>query len=108
MGRAVIALLIWVLAVFPSQAADRFALVIGNQAYNEKVGPLRNPHNDITLVGKALTDVGFKLLNPRKDASRDEILFAAHELAANMRKAKSGAVSFVFYAGHGVAVGSEN
>jgi hypothetical protein len=43
------------LFVFASgaQAESRFALLIGNQAYNEKVGPLKNPHNDIALVGTA-------------------------------------------------------
>lgn len=92
----------------PASADQRIALVIGNQAYSEKVGPLRNPHHDIALVGNALNELGFKVLNPRKDATRDDILFAVHELANELRAAGGGAVSFLYYAGHGVAVGSEN
>lgn len=37
---------------------------IGNQAYSASVGPLKNPHNDIRIVGAALTKVGFQLLTP--------------------------------------------
>jgi hypothetical protein len=36
-------------------------------------------------LGKALTEVGFKLLPPRKDATRDEMLFAVYELASQLR-----------------------
>jgi hypothetical protein len=35
-------------------AEQRIALLIGNQAYNPKVGPLKNPHADIELVGASL------------------------------------------------------
>lgn len=104
--RAMAALLSWILVPTVAHAADRFALVIGNQAYNDKVGPLRNAHNDIMLVGKALADVGFTVLNPRKDATRDEILFAVHELSTKVHT--PNAVSFLYYAGHGVAVNAEN
>jgi uncharacterized caspase-like protein len=92
----------------PFAHAERFALLIGNQSYNDAVGPLRNPHNDIAVVGKALTEVGFELLPPRKDATRDQMLFAVYELADRMRKAGPTAIGFVYYAGHGVAVGDEN
>src|SRR5262245_51461817 len=92
------------LIVPPACATGRFALLISNQSYSEKVGPLRNPHNDIALVGKALTEVGFKLLQQRKDATHDDMLFAVHELALKIRDAGRGAVSFLYYAGHGVAV----
>lgn len=91
-----------------AQAEKRLALLIGNQGYNASVGPLKNPHNDIATVGKALAEVGFKLLAPRKDATRDDMLFAVHELASELRSAGRDAVSFLYYAGHGVAVGSEN
>jgi hypothetical protein len=53
MLRAVIALLV-LLIPSVTQAEGRFALLIGNQAYNPKVGPLKNPHDDIALVGAAL------------------------------------------------------
>jgi hypothetical protein len=46
----VIALLI---ALFPlhARAEARIALLIGNQDYNPKVGRLKNPHDDVALVG---------------------------------------------------------
>jgi hypothetical protein len=44
-----------------AEAEGRFALLIGNQNYNGNVGPLKNPHNDIALVGNALERLGFKL-----------------------------------------------
>src|SRR5438552_1293295 len=108
MLRAVVALLILMLVPSAAFAETRVALVIGNQAYNNQVGPLRNPHRDIAVVGKALTEVGFKVLTPRKDAKRHEMLFAVYELAAQLRTAGRDAVGFVYYAGHGVAVGGEN
>jgi hypothetical protein len=36
------------------RAEARIALLIGNQLYNPKVGTLKNPHNDVALVGVAL------------------------------------------------------
>src|SRR5262245_52744285 len=95
--------------VSPVQAQEkRIALVIGNQDYKPAVGGLDNPHNDISIVGNALTQVGFNLLAPRKDATREEMLIAVHQLAEELRKAGRGAISFLYYSGHGVAVGREN
>jgi hypothetical protein len=42
-----------------AHAQQRIALVIANQGYNAKVGPLKNPHNDVVLVGAALRSVGY-------------------------------------------------
>ncbi len=55
-------------------AEKRVALVIGNQGYASDVGPLKNPHNDIRIVGTALAKVGFEVIAPVRDASRDQIL----------------------------------
>src|SRR5262245_4220855 len=109
LGSGIVALICWLLAAAPvAHAEKRFALLIGNQGYNEKVGPLRNSHNDIDVVGKALAEVGFKLLTPRKDATRDEMLFAVEELALELRTAGRDAVGFIYYAGHGASVGADN
>src|SRR5262245_35648585 len=91
-----------------AQAEKRIALLIGNQAYADTVGPLQNPHKDIALVGRALTDVGFTVLDPLKDATRDDMLFGAHELATKLRQAGAGAIGFLYYTGHGVSVGVDN
>lgn len=108
MLRSVIALLISVLVSSVVCAAERTALVIGNQAYNDKIGPLNNPRNDVAVVGKALSEVGFELLPPRLDAKRSEILYGVYSLASQARSAGKGAITFLYYAGHGIAVGGEN
>src|SRR5262245_47042859 len=51
---AALAFVCSILVAAPATAGERFALVIGNQAYKANVGPLKNPHNDIGLVGNAL------------------------------------------------------
>src|SRR5262245_39261316 len=95
--------------VSPLQAQEkRFALVIGNQGYKPAVGGLDNPHNDISIVGNALTQVGFTLLPPRQDPNRQQMLLAVHQLAEELGRAGRGAISFLYYSGHGVAVGREN
>src|SRR5215813_7817932 len=62
----------------------------------------------IMLLGKALGEVGFELLKPLKDASRDDTLDAVYELAERLRSAGSAAIGFLYYSGHGVAVSGEN
>ncbi len=60
MWRGVLMVLAICLVWQPATAEPRLALLIGNQGYAKAVGPLKNPHNDIALVGKAaLGKVGF-------------------------------------------------
>jgi uncharacterized caspase-like protein len=41
----------------------RHARLIGNRAHSDKnVGPLRNPHNDIALIGTVLEELGFRTI----------------------------------------------
>ena len=54
-GRFAIVLLLLPTAAL-AQVEKRIALLIGNQAYADAVGPLQNAHKDIALVGRALTD----------------------------------------------------
>ncbi len=81
----------------------RFALLIGNQAYDASVGALKNPHNDIEIVAKALAGQGFEILPPVRDARRSTILGAVRDLAGRLRAAGPGAVGFLYYSGHGAA-----
>lgn len=89
-------------------AQDRIALLIGNQAYQEGVGALKNPINDITLVGEALKRVGFQVLEPVTDGSRADILIAVNDFAAKLAEAGDDAIGFLYYSGHGIAVSGEN
>src|SRR5262249_22065511 len=108
MSRAAVIVLLIALLHSKALAEARIALLIGNQGYADSVGPLRNPSNDIALVGRSLQQVGFRLLAARRDASRDEMLFGVYELAEGLRKVGPGALGFLYYTGHGVAVGGEN
>jgi len=75
------------LVLFPSRvlAEKRIALLIGNQGYAPEVGPLKDPHEDISIVGAVLAKVGIEILAPLRDATRDQIRYAAHDLADRLR-----------------------
>jgi carboxyl-terminal processing protease len=81
----------------------RFALLIGNQKYDASVGELKNPYNDIAIVGNSLARQGFEVLLPMKDARRSAILGAVRELVRHLNAAGSGAIGFIYYSGHGAA-----
>src|SRR5215475_13493682 len=85
----------------PALAEKRIALLIGNQDYDASVGRLKNPHNDIGIVGQALAAQGFELIPPIKDAKRSTILGGVRELVRRLNGAGSGAIGFVYYSGHG-------
>src|SRR5262245_38570441 len=92
----------------PAMAQKRIALLIGNQGYQQAVGPLNNPHNDTRIVGAALAKVGFEVLAPMKDAKRAQILFAVRDFAEKLKDAGHDAIGFLYYAGHGVASEGQN
>lgn len=87
-------------------AQERFALVIGNGAY-EFVDPLRNPPNDVRLVSRALTGVGFKVTT-LVDADLESMDNAVNEFAANLDAAGENTVGLFYFAGHGVQYQGEN
>lgn len=74
----------------------RSALVIGNAAY--KAGPLANPRNDASDVGRVLTGLGFDV-TIRQDASKRQIEEEIRAFGARLRK---GGIGLFFYAGHAV------
>jgi uncharacterized caspase-like protein len=100
MLRAVIAL-IALLIPSVAQAEGRFALLIGNQAYNLKVGPLKNPHDDIALVGAALRSLGFTVTVTDADYRSMDVAIKRH--AATVRREGPAAISLLYYSGHGAA-----
>ena len=55
------AVFVLLIALLPAHALAeaRNALLIGNQVYNAKAGPLKNPDADLALVGAALRSLGF-------------------------------------------------
>jgi hypothetical protein len=102
MLRVVLVAVLFLLVPSVAQAQARIALLIGNQGYNAKVGPLKNPHNDIALIGAALEKLGFKITLV-KDADYRSIDAAIKRHVQNVRREGQGAISFVYYSGHGAA-----
>src|SRR5262245_43826329 len=85
-----------------AQDHGRLALVIGNQGYADNVGPLKNPHRDVATVVKALQIDGFQVTTVR-DATRRQLLSAIRYFAAELAKAGSNAIGFLYDSGHGVS-----
>jgi hypothetical protein len=103
MLRSVVFFVVLLLAHSAALAEERIALLIGNQDYDASVGKLKNPRNDIAVVGRALAGQGFELIPPIKDARRSDILGGVRELVRRLNTAGSGAVGFIYYSGHGAA-----
>src|SRR5689334_12467363 len=100
--RLAILCLLSVLLPSVANAEARIALLIGNQRYSAKVGPLNNPHSDVLLVGAALKAVGFTVTEV-KDADYCSTDAAIKRHIAAVRREGQGALSFVYYSGHGAA-----
>jgi formylglycine-generating enzyme required for sulfatase activity len=87
----------------PAVAANRVALVIGNDAYTN-LPPLEKAVNDARAVAAALEEIGFKVLLG-EDLTRRE---TNRKLADFEAAVEPGDTAFFFFAGHGVAIGGEN
>ena len=95
-------LLLWSAIAAAAQEPVRIALLIGNQTYSREVGPLINPHTDVKIIGNALRKVGFKVTTI-KDAGFKAMSRAVTRHVRRVRRAGQGAISFVYFTGHGVA-----
>jgi len=85
-----------------AQQPARLALLIGNQGYSAKVGPLKNPHNDVHLIEASLKQLGFKV-SVLKDSSYKVMDSALKRYVTEVRRAGRNALSFFYYSGHGIA-----
>jgi len=95
------------IAVVPAGAAagtERTALVIGNAAYSEDIGPLKNPGNDATDMAATLRQLGFAVTLVR-DANHQRMAEAVEAFSLQLRP---GSVGVFYYAGHGAQVGGRN
>ena len=96
-----LAVIAWPLSAIAEEG--RFALLIGNQAYDSSVGALKNPYNDIAVVADALAKQGFEVLPLVKDAKRGAMLGAVRELVHRLNAAGPKSIGFLYYSGHGAA-----
>lgn len=86
-----------------AQEEKRLALVIGNADY--AVGKLKNPVNDALLMATAFDSLGFDVIldtNIQTQYEFKQVIYEFDSLRENYD------VGFVYYAGHGIQVGSEN
>jgi hypothetical protein len=86
-------------------AEERYALLIGNKDYTQRIGKLKNPINDVRFIKEALIRVGFKEGNIEviTNANQSTITRAAKALGYKLRAAGPDAVGFFYYSGHGAA-----
>lgn len=84
-------------------AAKRVALVIGNNAYSS-LPVLQKAVNDAKAVASSLEGIGFKVFLGT-DLTRRQM---NRKLAAFTSSISPGDQAFLFFAGHGVAIGAEN
>jgi hypothetical protein len=90
----------------PAFAERRFALVVGNSAY-QTVAPLDNPKNDASLMARTLADLGFVLIGGGAQLDLDKA--ALDRAVQSFGKEIQGAdVALFYYAGHGVQVSGAN
>lgn len=95
--------LFFMILILPVEAAAsvRHALLIGNSRY-EAATPLRNPENDIELVGAALEKGGFAVTKTANVKAADALAVVDAFLARVA--AVENAVVMVYFAGHGAHV----
>lgn len=86
----------------PMNSEQRVALVIGNGAY--ETAPLRNPINDARAMGKALSELGFEVIERENINQKD----MKREIQAFGQKILKGGVGLFYFAGHGMQVNGRN
>ncbi|HYX42250.1 MAG TPA: caspase family protein, partial [Pyrinomonadaceae bacterium] len=89
----------------PTLNAKRFALVIGNTAYES--GPLKNPVNDARAMAEALRACSFDVLE-RENATQTEMKQTIRTFGERLRSGGPQAIGLFYYAGHGVQVRDRN
>jgi hypothetical protein len=105
--RLLLSVVLALAVVFPGFSADdaRFALVIGNAAYDGEAA-LANSCNDANDMAAALTSIGWRVTKvidgDRKTMNRAVATF--RDLLAGSRNA----TALLFYAGHGIQIGGTN
>ena len=81
-----------------TQAAQkRFALVIGNSAYED--APLKNPRNDATDMAQTLQSAGFQVVKIL-DATKKQMQTAITKFHATLLK-NPNSIALFYFAGHG-------
>ena len=89
----------------PTPDAKRFALVIGNNAYESAA--LKNPVNDARAMAEALRECSFDVLE-RENVTQTEMKQTIRTFGERLRGGGREAIGLFYYAGHGVQVRDRN
>ena len=100
---AILAVLCTICFGTKAQSDSRLALVIGNSNYAN--APLSNPNNDAQLVAATLKSLDFDVLLGLDLKTKSDFVSLVREFGA---KRPNYDVAFVYYAGHGIQIGSQN
>jgi uncharacterized caspase-like protein len=102
--RLLLGLALWCAANADASADKRVALVIGNSAY-QHAARLPNPSNDAAALAKLIKDLGFDVVDFRRDLGTIALRRAMREFA---QQARGADIAIVFYAGHGIELNGNN
>ena len=102
MKKLLLILLCVPLLVF-SQEEKRLALVIGNGNYDK--GELKNPVNDALLISETLKKLDFEVILDTNITDKVSFIKKIREFG---EKREEYDHAFVYYAGHGIQIGSQN
>jgi len=83
----------------------RFALVIGNQTYDES--PLKNPIADAKSMKNALENCGFDVTFAT-DLDSTKLSETIASYASKVSEVGKNSISFFYYSGHGVQINGKN
>ena len=102
--RVLLGLALWCAPGADAWAQKRVALVIGNSAY-QHAARLPNPANDASAVASLLKDIGFAVVDFRRDLVATDLRRAIREFA---QQARGADIAIVYYAGHGIELNGTN
>ena len=102
--RLVFGLALWCAMNADASADKRVALVVGNSAY-QHAPRLPNPSNDASAVAKLMKDIGFDVVDFRRDLAGTDLRRAIREFS---QQARGADIAIVFYAGHGIELNGTN
>lgn len=84
----------------------RLALIVGNNAYtSDQFHPLKNCVADAEAIASKLRGLGFTIIGPRNDTSKEELKNAISEF---VQKADDYDVALFYYSGHGIQYEGSN
>jgi len=85
------------------QNEKRLALIIGNSNYIN--GELKNPVNDAKLIASTLDSLDFEVMLHTNLETRRDMTTVIRDFGMKLPEYD---VSFIYYAGHGIQINSEN